>query len=195
MTSLLSSAAHLERLVPDDVVSAWQTPGERHQRNKVLRRVTYLFAGWAVLTAWALWAIWQHRDDEWAPLGNYPEQVADPVVRVQLDEPATVSVKAVKCADESVLVTGTMAWVSSDPAGRVVAIPTDGAVGRRTEGCMEFTFRNELPAEVVAATVAFGGTASWRLTGVETPINADGAGVPAAWQTNEVLIVVDVPPI
>lgn len=121
MTSLLSSAAHLERLVPDDVVSAWQTPGERHQRNKVLRRVTYLFAVWAVLTAWALWG--------------------------------------------------------------------DLAAPRRRVGC------TELPAEVVAATVAFGGTASWRLTGVETPINADGTGVPAAWQTNEVLIVVDVPPI
>lgn len=200
MTSSPSSAALRERVaaVPlalAEVTAAEPTPAERHKRNKVLRRIGLLFAVQAVIMAWALWAIWQHRGDEWAPLGPYPEQVAEPEVTAKLDAPAFVHVQATKCAHETTLVTGTMAWVSSDPAGRIIAIPTEGAVDRRMKGCTDFSYRDAIPPEVVSATASFGGVATWRLTGVETPINADGSGVPVAWQTNEVRIIVPPAPL
>lgn len=198
MTSLASSAVLKDHLlVPDDLSSLTLAPTEHDQRKRrrVLRRIGVLFLAWALLTVWALWQVWSHRDEQWAPLGPYPEQTAEQVVTAELDKPAVVHVQATKCAHETTLVTGTMAWVSADPAGRIVAIPTEGAVGRRMEGCTDFTYRDAVPPEVIAATASFGGVATWRLTGVETPINAEGSGVPIAWQTNEIRILVPLRPL
>lgn len=196
MTSLLSSVAHQERLVDDDIVAtALQNPQQRHKRNRVLRRIAVLFVAWLAVTVWALWTLITGRDDPWSPLGPYPEQQAQPVVTVWAGQPAVVEVTATKCAEQRVLVTGTQAWVSTDPTGSIIVVPTGGAVSERAEGCKDWTYRDAVPPEVVAATLGFGGTARWRLTGVETPISADETGVPVPWTTTEIEVIVHALPL
>jgi hypothetical protein len=128
--------------------------------------------------------------DVWDPLGDYPVQtVADSDHSLRVD--GLITVDAVKCADEQVHVRGVLSWQAMDPPGSV--IETGSGTSVRAEGCETFTFQNPIPREVrdvIEAQHANGIAAPvWRITGTETPFDADRTGVARTWVTENFVVV------
>ena len=147
---------------------------------------------------------------EWNPLGAYPQQtVVNPIVRPS-DQ---VTIRAVKCvsAHYPVNVKGVLQWQSVQPAGTVIVVGDGAAVrypadyaklptsvprpGR--DGCTTFTYTNPIPLAVVSrsAEVCRQSTnaiaPSWRITGVETPVDDSRSGVARAWQSDVITVRCD----
>jgi hypothetical protein len=106
----------------------------------------------------------------------------------------SVVVTATKCntSHEAVTFQGATSWVTINPAGTVV--PAHSGVGVALVGCVTSTFSNAMPPGVIAATEAFFAQGiepvTWRITGVETPLN-HSRSVTAGYVTNDFTIVPD----
>ena len=160
------------------------------KRRKILAVVMATFVLQGVVTAWAIYQLETSR--QWDPLGDYPEQQADPEVTVPDGSlTATVHVDAVKCAHKTVGVTRSSSWVSTEPPGS--QIPTFASAGAtiRDKGCVTSHYENVIPPDVISRTRLLGGRVTWRITGVELPVDADRTGVPSVWRTTPILVVAE----
>lgn len=155
-------------------------------------------------------------DDQWAPLGPYPDQAVCPVkptidgcdddttVRwFSPDEGTTILIPAVpvdaagvfvtgtKCVREPAVVSGQVKWTSEDPGGFSKAL--DPGSGPRAEGCVTRTFLNETPPEVQAwarRNAGADGYAVVRIGACETPSRDEGTGATLCWTTEPFALVV-----
>ena len=159
------------------------------KRGRILLALACVFAVQGIVLGATIWTV-SHRDTPWSPLGDYPEQHAPETVYVERDGPPVFfDVTAKKCAEEDVRVQGSSAWVSVEPPGVIINIATS-AVAERSKGCTTFLYHNQVPADLIRATADLGGVAVWRLTGVEQPVSPDRTGVPAAWRTTPIRLIV-----
>lgn len=165
-----------------------------HKARRSAVAVTVLAVALLVLAAAILFAA-VRKPEAFAPLGPYPQQQVDeprdntdtPVV--SLSNPV-VHVNGRKCNDgDGYTITGTVSWQSLRPLG--TSIRTGEGQRDATPGCTRFRYRNDIPDDVLIMRrqVDDGLDPLWRITGTETPINDDGAGVPLTWATEPFEIV------
>ena len=104
---------------------------------------------------------------------------------VNVGRPIRVTSQKCSLAQTPVTVTGRYSWQSAIPPGAIV--PVGEGTAKRQPGCEQFNFVNPMPAGVIAAARAFGGTSTWIITGSETPTVA--RGVKRVWTTEPFTIV------
>ena len=163
----------------------------------VRRAWLLVMAATAMLAASIIVAVWPH--DSYDPLGKYPVQ--DVTSEAIPGEPSAfsdddVNVTGTKCvdADHAVIVRGTVWWQTTDPHPGVFIESGHGS-GVRRPGCTTFEFANTVPDEVAQTNRElidkFGADeVRWQITGVETPIRADGFnGSSRPWRTEPFRLV------
>lgn len=163
--------------------------------------VTLLLAGGFAVWAWQSWP-----QNQWTPLGPFPEQevISDTTVRWEIAGPGNtqdipsialseqhVNVNGTKCYKEAVTVTGTVQWTSVEPPGRNWQAGQGTAV--KQPGCAtpKSPFENEIPPDV-RRFVRTGGRdfVVVTISGCETPTDPDrGEGATLCWSTEPFALV------
>ena len=128
------------------------------------------------------------RGEAWAPLGPFPAQ------SITTDQPidvysGAVGVDGTKCYNESVQVTGSLAWRSVDEPGQLLG-HVEFPSAEKLAGCVGLSFANPIPDDV-AEVVCSNGPTRWAIVGNEKPIGQirdDGTIIPRSglalgWQT------------
>lgn len=137
------------------------------------------------------------KEDPYSPLGPYPDQNVISDLRVD-GKPAfrpheLVTVEGRKCVEEDVEVFGTQVWQSVDPSGR--ALQVGNGTRFAEEGCTDLEYSNEIPPEVAEKVrqqhAAGNPYPVWKITGIETPINAETGenGESMTWETEPLVLV------
>lgn len=104
----------------------------------------------------------------------------------------SVNVTGIKCNTTKfpVLVRGSTAWASVNPAGTVVDLAS--GTGMVAPGCQGRAYLNIMPAGVITATKAFFDQGiqpvTWRIGGIQTPLGHAHA-VAVGWTTNTFTLI------
>lgn len=183
-----------------DVAEAFAVTREptRHEIRKARRSSMVLIVAVAVclIAAAAIIGYLVAKPSTWDPLGEYPIQNVESRIDGQTGPAIKVGdvllVSGVKCSTIPVQVRGTIGWISVDPPGTNIALPS--GLTRRPEGCTAFAYKNVIPPEVVDRVhqLATNGIfeSTWRITGSDTPIDAHGLeGSIRVWTTTNFKIV------
>ena len=163
-----------------------------------------LLLAMAALVAVIVWlATILTADDQWKPLGPFPEQTVtnpasydwptageanvQPVPAVGLAN-GVVYVEATKCYRETVTVNGAVAWQVLDPPGRTYETGRGTAV--KEQGCSTSSFENEVPVDLAAFVADRGEPVVVAITGCETPTDPDrGEGASLCWSTEPFALI------
>lgn len=134
--------------------------------------------------------------DQWNPLGEYAVQrvtsrdVPD-VHGPSAYAPGFVEVVATKCnaTNHEVRVKGSSAWQRIDPP--FAQYKNASGTATRLPGCTTTDYQNDIPEPVIEATRRVGGRATWRITGIETPIRPNGEqGEERVWEAQNFVVVI-----
>ena len=167
--------------------------------------LSLLIAGAALVVAVVWLSVLLVRDDQWKPLGPFPEQtVTNPAT---YDWPTTVGggnsqivpavglaggiafVEGTKCYRETVTVNGVVAWQVLDPAGGGT-FETGRGTAVKEQGCSTSTFENTVPDDVAAYVSGRARPVVVAITGCETPTDSDrGEGATLCWSTEPFALV------
>lgn len=155
-----------------------------------------------VVTMWLVFTLTS--DEEWRPLGPFPEQQVDAAdtfewyesgpnadpVRIPSASVRTpvVDVTGTKCYREPVAVAGDVRWSTVDPRGGSWQTGSGSAV--REAGCHTNTYLNEVPEQVLHYQADIGGPVVVTISGCETPTDPDlGEGATLCWTTEPFALV------
>lgn len=154
------------------------------RRDTAARALVFVWVALGACVASIVIQAWPN--SVWAPLGDYPDQLAPVEVTGPANDPPTVTIRAKKCANETADVFGSVTWQRIEPPGHLVA----GAEGQatRTVGCTDYFYRNPVPAEVWA-DVCEHGPSTWMIVGKETPFRPGETGEVKRWQTTPIRMV------
>lgn len=132
------------------------------------------------------------------PLGDYPPQDVSniegdsgyPVVLP--GDPLTVIGTKCNTTDKVLGTVGSVRWTTIEPLGTSIETSSN-APGERPPGCVENTFSNPVPAEVLARNQKLydsgSGSVIWVFRGYEQPVASDGTlGVGRSWETEPFII-------
>ena len=163
---------------------------DSHNRPKQRRLIALALTALAVLTFFgvvpALVVVATSQERVWYPLGPYPLQEAQQLVDIPAGDPASVTVFGEKCYKEDVFITGTKTWMAISPRGAIV----QEAIGeaKRDKGCLDLSFVNPIPGNVLNLTDQLGGEATWIITGTDTPHRDGRYGAPLFWSTTPIVV-------
>jgi hypothetical protein len=176
---------------------------DNEKKIKRLTRVLYtgavLIVASLLLLTYAITTDGSDSEPLYDPLGDYPVQIVtaqeildDGTKAVVLSH--AVEVEGVKCNDSSepVPISGSITWQSVDPRGSVIQTGD----GERTAepGCTTTVFQNSIPLEVQISIQSQHNSGIdrpiWRITGVEYPLDRNGArGEPRRFQTENFVVL------